>query len=225
MNMQCVICGAEITKRSSLAYTTKDGKVGRACRTHTEVTQATQSRIDAEEAIKAREKEILEKKKERHQHRYDVPTGPSCWHCHKSGMHAHEHWMRMMVAVEKCSLAGKIPLGENLREAYGDALPVLVAIKVGESHPLVRQTREGYMFHNMSDGHMFVCVECAEKYGLKKEWMERLAPQEVSQEVLQSFMALQDILPVSVAAKQVAKQEFASEQGMAAVEKETSTIR
>jgi hypothetical protein len=140
-------------------------------------------------------------------------------------MHAHEHWMQMMVAVEKCSLAGKIPLGENLREAYGDALPVLVAIKVEEIHPLVRQSRDGYMLNKMCDGHMFVCIECAEKYGLKKEWLERLAPKEVPQEVLQSFMAVQNVLPVSIEAKKVAKQEFASEHGMAMVEKETSTIR
>jgi len=223
--MQCVICGAEITKRSSLAYTTKDGKVGRACRTHTEVTQATQSRIDAEEAVKAREKEILEKKKERREQQFVVPTGPRCWHCKKDVVQAEEHWMRMLVATEKCVLSGKNPLlMENLRECYGEALPVAVFVKVGENHPVVRKTFSGSMFHSMSEGHMFLCVECAEKFGLKDEWMKILSPKDTPPDVLEAVMAVQDILPVSIAAKEIAKTEFASEQGMVATADERATI-
>lgn len=210
MNMQCVICGAEITKRSSLAYTTKDGKAGRACRTHVEVTQATQSRIEAEEAVKAREKEIIAKQKERQQERYQIPSGPSCQCCRKSGITTRDHWFRMMVANEKCSLEGKNPLVlENLKEAYGEFHPVLVYIDVPENHPIVKKNFDSQLMHQMLGGFVVICADCASRYGLKEKWEKAFAPN-ISEKALEAFMLIQNQLPIVTGAKLQAMVEIAS---------------
>lgn len=164
----CTVCGASVTKRQSLAY-----KGGRACRTHPEVVAESQERVAKEQEQRKEDHRQIE----RMLHPPVVPRGPSCWCCHREGIMARDHFLRMMVANEKCMLQGKSFLDQNaMREAYGEIVPVLVPIAVSSNSSLVRASRDGWMMHSMTEGQMMVCYDCAKKHGEEEQYKRVLSP-------------------------------------------------
>lgn len=196
----CTICGAKVSKRQSLAV-----EGGRACRSHSEAQQESQKRIDADdEKRKAIMEKMNAKRHGREQHEL-WRVSPSCWCCHKLGITAHDHHLKMMIANQVVTLQGKSFLDrEAFALAYGEKLPVMVFLKVGVSHPLIKNSREGYMLHQMSGGEFFTCHECASKYGLEKVYNDTLCPP-VSTNTLSAFMAISDDLQITKDVKQVAQ--------------------
>ena len=218
----CAICGEEVSKRQSVAYgtthLTATGVLPRACRKHPEVIREMQERLAAEEAKRHAALEQKMRAKGFRHFEHKIPTGPSCWHCKQEGVTAQAHWLRMMIAAEKCSLNGKSFLdGQAMKDAYGEFKPVMVFLKCWEGHDLVKGTQDGMMFWSMSDGHMFICQACAAKFNLIPEWEKGLAPREVTPEALQVMMAVSEALPITHACRAQAKAEVAADKGYIAV--------
>jgi hypothetical protein len=209
----CLICGEQVSKRQSLSYGGKlSDPVGRACRKHTEVQESTKARLAAEDKKRQEEHEQLQRMMKKHRPEYVIPNGPTCWHCHTEGIRTQDHWLRMMVANEKCALQGKTLLDfDALATAYGEFKPILVFVKVWKGHDLVTRTRDGALMHSMCTGHMFVCLECAKKFNLEPEWQKAFQPAEVSPEALKAMMVISDSLPLTHAVKALAKLEVAME--------------
>ena len=218
---RCVICGEQVSKRQSVAYgethLTESGVLPRACRKHPEVMVALQTRLAAEETNRQNElnHKMQEKARREHRYEYKIPTGPSCWHCKTEGIHAQEHFLRMMIANEKCALKGKTFLDrEAMIEAYGPICPVLLFVKVWEGHDLVKRTRDGDMFWGISGGNMLVCRDCAAKFNLLPEWDKVLQPADITTEALHMMAAISPLLPITHVVKAVASAELAAEANM-----------
>jgi len=213
--VNCVVCKAEVSKRQSLAY-----KDGRACRTHPEVQVEAQKRL-AEEENKRLAKVQAERQRHVKMYGSPVPLGPECWSCRKSGIYSREHWLRMMVANEKCALKKKNVLDPvALREEYGELKLVLVLTPVPAKHPLVCNHPELAMMHSMSVGHLCICQECAKRNGLVKEWEKALSP-EISPEVWANWMKIAPLMPVDSIIQTIAKIEIIAEQPIVQVAGET----
>jgi len=117
--MNCIICGKEISKRQSVAYTF-DGQVGRACKTHPEAMEY--AKLNNEEARKAvqssvpererilkqmeenikREQDIIDTIKCSHEH---------CWVCGKNGMHVSQLARLQLIGMK---LLDEIKVSYNL---------------------------------------------------------------------------------------------------------------
>ena len=219
--VNCVVCGVPVSKRQSLAYV-KDGQAGRACRTHPEVQIETQKRLAEEE--KKRLDEIQRRKRQVRSgyigtgtFQHHVPTGPECWSCQKPGIYAREHWLRMMIATEKCLLKKKSVLDPMaLREEYGEQKLVLVLTPVPEKHPLVWNHPELATMRLMSLGSLCICQECAKRNGLVEEWQKALSP-EISPEVMKNWMSIAPLLPEFQIGKEIARLEVIAEQQVTVV--------
>lgn len=200
----CTICKSPVSKRQSLAVAG-----GRACRSHSEAQQESQKRIDADDEKRKAIMAKIEAKRHRRDERWTVPTGTSCWCCHKEGITARDHFLKMMLANEVVTLQGKSILdSEAFASAYGERQPVMVFLKVSEHHPIVKYSRDGVILHQMSDGMMFVCHECASKYGLEKLYKDALCPP-IYEKTLTTMMAIVDTLPITKAVKEVAQLQVA----------------
>lgn len=206
----CNVCGKEVSKRQSLAF-----NGGRACRSHSEAEQAKQDRILADEKKKQEEeRRIADKQKRFSERQYnqthqfeDFVKGPQCWCCRKAGIHAQEHWMRMMVANQKLMLLGKSPLDtEALVAAYGEPQRILLQVPVKETHFIVDHIREGKMLHNLSGGIVFVCYECANVHHLGEQWKDIFAPKATTEQIM-NMAAIVDSMPMSIISKEIAKIE------------------
>jgi hypothetical protein len=184
----CTVCGKTVSKRQSLAH-----NGGRACKDHPEVMDATQRRLVDEENKRLREIQRRQPRPRGHTPPYDTAgyeAGLSCWCCHKKGMAAQEHHLMMMVASRKVHAeGGNILEPDVLAKAYQsfNPKPVLVLVKVPENHDIVRKSMQGRMFHQLTAGHMLVCMECAKKTGAGALWESALYP-EISEAALRAGM-------------------------------------
>jgi len=210
----CKVCGKEVSKRQSLAF-----NGGRACRSHSEAEQAKNEKILADEKKKQEEIKLLKDKQKRFEERRyqqthqfdDFAKGPQCWCCRKQGIHAQEHWMRMMVANQKLALLGKSPLDtEALVAAYGEPQRILIQVPVKETHFIVDHIREGKMLHLMSGGIVFVCYECAKVHHLGEQWKDIFVPKATTEQIM-NMAAIVDYMPITILAKEVAKIEVEQE--------------
>ena len=214
----CVVCNAEVSKRQSLAY-----KNGRACRIHPEVQVEVQRRL-AEEEKQKMAKIQAERRRRVKMYGSPVPLGPECWSCRKSGIYAREHWLRMMIATEKCILKEKSVIDSNLsfeplREEYGEQKLILVLTPIPKNHPLVNRHAELGMMHELSAGHLCICQECAKRNHLEKEWRNALSP-EVPPDVFENWMRIAPLLPDIEFCQEVAKIEVRAEQPVVQVANE-----
>ena len=148
--------------------------------------------IKEKERIAAEDKRRREGIAERHR----IPTGPECLCCRSPGIHAREHWLKMWVASKMVSAQGKncILDKEALSKAYGEKKPVLVGLRIKDGFDnIVRACRDGHLFWNMSGGLIFVCYDCAKKYGYANLYEKTLAP-EISPEQLEMGMKIGAIM-------------------------------
>jgi hypothetical protein len=176
----CSICGEEVSKRKSLAY-----KGGRACKTHSEVVEASQERLTAEQEQREREVE-RERRKHEHTHKpFDFEAAQHkaqknnewlekhCWRCGREGLSSREFAMRMLIGLEKRDLQGDHELfnTERQRKAAGLEGKVFLALfrDVPHDNKVYEYLKHRARMHADFLGAMMLCDSCAKRNGLDFE--------------------------------------------------------
>jgi len=175
----CWVC-SEIVNKSQTVCTgkNKDGQPMRCCRSHEEAClaeeqQKKQRQVQAMNQVRFQNQQKLQSER-LHPH---IPSGLECWHCHKQVITGREHHMRMLITHEKMQMKGASPFDiQTMKQEYGPVTLIGVFVAVKETDILSRQTQDGMTLCQMSNGHLFICQECAKKYGLLKEWQQALCP-------------------------------------------------
>lgn len=181
----CVICGEEVSKRKSFAF-----ENGRACKTHQEAADATQERLDKEQAD--REAKAKAQEKRSHERLFGRPQQQlgwckkHCWICEKEGFAPEEVPMRMLIALEKQRQKGDFNFFDvqAQREAAGfNEKTPLIDFKVETTElydKLVAKCQKDMVPLLDMLRVARLCAECANKVGIDvKNTLQERAPKKV----------------------------------------------
>ncbi len=179
----CSICNQQVNKR--LTYHVGNGK--RACTIH-EGVEATKEKLQAE--VKAAHEKMTEPPKftsEKWESCYDIPMGPFCWICKKTGIMEHEFFQRLLVHNKIEDLKGNkrnifAPTQkeiERTREGVGlkdDQIVVtLYPLELNEWFlPTLSKIRRSSADAARIGHFIAACSGCGEKHKLKRQELPQI---------------------------------------------------
>lgn len=177
MDYICAICGVSISKRKSVSI--GDGK--RACRTHQEALDKSQSILEAEKV----EKVEKQKPKKRAFSPEQISIKPTCWICRKEGMRQDEYFMRMLVENQKHEIKTGLPINPfnptEVRQAAGalaGELCLFFVEWVGKNKKIRLPYRTYESVRLAEDmfglGVMLICPTCCKEKGFETLTDQRL---------------------------------------------------
>lgn len=204
----CVICGTMVSKRASLAHGN-----GRACRTHSEVTEAVASRLEQEEKARKALAEMRKKLEERAHNPVNIYEWAEdhCWSCGCQGYSRQMFWSRMMVGLEKNVMSGGnvMDLQGTFKAANLQGVPlIMVDFFDGRRIPVTPEGAQLVLFNTA----VRLCKSCAEREGVT-DFDERFKPQMKSPtpEQLSNIVCAMSAGGFFEELKQQAKQELEQE--------------
>lgn len=200
----CKICGAQVSKRQSLAYGD-----GRACRSHSEAQQETAAKLESE---RAQQRQQEEKRNRRHQPREPLsPMIPRCWKCHTTGISQKEFYFRMLIEMEKTQQRHTV-LGDSInffemmnetRAAIKEPVLLLVPVPDDRINFISRMCGEMGIGVDITK-HACLCGTCCKELNLKPAEMP-----EITKEQLTTGMVASAIMHPAI--EEIAKAEIREE--------------